>query len=81
MRTYTKNPYFLFTKKTINTTIKELYDYEVWQLVRRSHIEGGAWYKAFEQGEGFGNIIPYEDIKNVKGIVSEKEILLRFAKL
>ena len=49
-------------QKEINEVVEKYRDYDVWRLVEMTHIEGGAWDKAFRAKGGY-SVIPTNDIK------------------
>jgi uncharacterized phage-associated protein len=51
-------------KELLEYVIKNVGAMYPWRLVEQTHAKGKAWDKIFMDGEGSGNIIHKEDIKN-----------------
>ena len=47
----------------IDPIIKELREKDAWELVKQSHMQGGAWDQTFRGGEGKYYVIPKDEIK------------------
>lgn len=47
----------------ITEIFNQWFDRDVWEMVRATHREGGAWFNAFVGNEGLNNVIRVEDIR------------------
>ena len=50
--------------ETFDNIIEDLRELKPWDLVERTHKKGGAWDRVFNNGEGYKQIIPIDEIRN-----------------
>lgn len=47
----------------IAETVRDYEGQKVGELIKRTHVEGGAWYRVFANGKGMKEIIPFLEIQ------------------